>query len=192
MRRRDFLTLLGGAAAGSPLAARAQQPVPVIGFLSSFSQTQSARPIAEFRRGLNDSGLTEKAFTIEYRFADGQYDRLPSLAAELTHRPVDLIFAAAPPAALAAKAATTAIPIVFVVGFDPVTAGLVASLSRPRATLTFLESQLARVAAPRLCTVRIRDCFLPLQRNWSDLRLPLSEPLRRHRLRRKSTKVLGR
>ena len=78
MRRRDFLTLLGGAAAGSPLAARAQQPVPVIGFLSSFSQTQSARPIAEFRRGLNDSGLTEKAFTIEYRFADGQYDRLPS------------------------------------------------------------------------------------------------------------------
>src|SRR5271155_1568662 len=122
MRRRDFLTLLGGAGGGAPRAARAQQPVPVIGFLSSFSQTQSARPIAEFRRGLNDSGLTEKAFTIEYRFADGQYDRLPSLAAELTHRPVDLIFAAAPPAALAAKAATTAIPIVFVVGFDPVTA----------------------------------------------------------------------
>jgi putative ABC transport system substrate-binding protein len=136
MRRRDFLTLLGGAVAGSPLAARAQQPVPVIGFLSSFSQTQSARPIAEFRRGLNDSGLTEKAFTIEYRFADGQYDRLPSLAAELTHRPVDLIFAAAPPAALAAKAATTAIPIVFVVGFDPVTAGLVASLSRPGGNVT--------------------------------------------------------
>src|ERR1700730_13896820 len=136
MRRRDFLTLLGGAAAGSPLAARAQQPVPVIGFLSSFSQTQSARPIAEFRRGLNDSGLTEKAFTMEYRFADGQYDRLPSLAAELTHRPVDLIFAAAPPAALAAKAATTSIPIVFVVGFDPVTAGLVASLSRPGGNVT--------------------------------------------------------
>ncbi len=136
MRRRDFLTLLGGAAAGSPLAARAQQPVPVIGFLSSFRQTQSARPIAEFRRGLHDSGLTEKAFTIEYRLPDGQYDRLPSLAAELTHRPVDLIFAAAPPAALAAKAATTAIPIVFVVGFDPVTAGLVASLSLPGGNVT--------------------------------------------------------
>src|ERR1700683_1811087 len=136
MRRRDFLTLLGGAAAGLPLAARAQQPVPVIGFLSSFSQTQSARPIAEFRRGLNHSGLTEKAFTIEYRFADGQYDRLPSLAAELAHRPVDLIFAAAPPAALAAKTATTTTPIVFVAGFDPVTAGLVASLSRPGGNVT--------------------------------------------------------
>src|SRR5271170_4165573 len=135
MRRRKFIQGIAVSAAW-PLAARAQQPVPVIGFLSSFSQTQSARPIAEFRRGLNDSGLTEKAFTIEYRFADGQYDRLPSLAAELTHRPVDLIFAAAPPAALAAKAATTAIPIVFVVGFDPVTAGLVASLSRPGGNVT--------------------------------------------------------
>src|ERR1700688_3071106 len=137
MKRRDFITLLGGTAAAWPLAAHAQQTkVPLIGFLSSFSQTQSARPIAEFRRGLNDSGLTEKAFTIEYGFADGQYGRLPSLAAELTHRPVDLIFAAAPPAALAAKAATTAIPIVFVVGFDPVTAGLVESLSRPGGNVT--------------------------------------------------------
>jgi putative ABC transport system substrate-binding protein len=109
----------------------------VIGFLSSFSETQSARAIAEFRRGLNDNGLTEgQSVTIEFRFADGRYDRLRALAAELAYRPVELIFAAAPPAALAAKAATTSIPIVFVVGFDPVAAGLVASLSRPGGNVT--------------------------------------------------------
>ena len=137
MRRREFFGALGAAAAW-PLSVRAQQPgMPVIGFLSSFSETQSARPIAEFRRGLNDNGLTEgQSVTIEFRFADGRYDRLPALAEELAHRPVDLIFAAAPPAALAAKAATTSIPIVFVVGFDPVTAGLVASLSRPGGNVT--------------------------------------------------------
>jgi putative ABC transport system substrate-binding protein len=138
MQRREFITLIGGAAVTWPIAARAQRPaMPVIGFLSSFSETQSARPIAEFRRGLNDNGLTEgQGVTFEFRFADGRYDRLPALAAELVHHPVDLIFAAAPPAALAAKAATTSIPIVFVVGFDPVTAGLVASLSRPGGNIT--------------------------------------------------------
>jgi ABC-type uncharacterized transport system substrate-binding protein len=137
MRRREFFGALGAVAAW-PLSVRAQQPaMPVIGFLSSFSETQSARPIAEFRRGLNDNGLTEgQSVTIEFRFADGRYDRLPGLAADLAHRPVDLIFAAAPPAALAAKAATTSIPIVFVVGFDPVTAGLVTSLSRPGGNVT--------------------------------------------------------
>jgi putative ABC transport system substrate-binding protein len=137
MRRREFFGVLGAAAAW-PLSIRAQQSaMPVIGFLSSFSETQSAQPISEFRRGLNDNGLTEgQSVTIEFRFADGRYDRLPGLAAELAHRPVDLIFAAAPPAALAAKAATTSIPIVFVVGFDPVTAGLVASLSRPGGNVT--------------------------------------------------------
>jgi putative tryptophan/tyrosine transport system substrate-binding protein len=131
VRRRDFITLL--AAAAWPRAARAQQAgMPVIGVLSSFSETQSARPLAEFRRGLNDNGFTEgKSVTIESRFADGQYDRLPSMAAELVHRPVDLIFAAAPPAALAAKAA-----YFFFVGFDPVTAGLVASLNRPGGNIT--------------------------------------------------------
>ena len=109
----------------------------MIGVLSSFTRTQSRPQIAEFRRGLYDNGLAEgKNVVIESLFADGQYDRLPALVAELTHRPVDLIFAAGPPAALAAKASTTTIPVVFVVGFDPVTAGLVASLSRPGGNVT--------------------------------------------------------
>jgi ABC-type uncharacterized transport system substrate-binding protein len=137
MRRRNFISLLGGAATW-PLAAHAQQTkVPLIGFLSSFSQTQSARPIAEFRRGLSENGFTDgQNVTMELSYADGQYDRLPALADGLVRRPVDLIFAAAPPAALAAKAATTSIPVVFVVGFDPVAAGLVASLSRPGGNVT--------------------------------------------------------
>ena len=139
MRRRNFISLLGGAATW-PLAAHAQQTkVPLIGFLSSFSQTQSARPIAEFRRGLSENGFTDgQNVTMELSYADGQYDRLPALADGLVRRPVDLIFAAAPPAALAAKAATTSIPVVFVVGFDPVATGLVSSLSRPGGNVTGL------------------------------------------------------
>jgi putative tryptophan/tyrosine transport system substrate-binding protein len=138
MRRRDFITLFGGVAAAWPLAAGAQQrKMPMIGVLSSFTQTQSRPQIAQFRRGLYDNGLAEgQNVAIESLFADGRYDRLPALAAELTDRPVDLIFAAGPPAALAAKAATTTIPVVFVVGFDPVMAGLVASLSRPGGNVT--------------------------------------------------------
>jgi putative tryptophan/tyrosine transport system substrate-binding protein len=151
MRRREFFGALGAAVAW-PLFVRAQQPaVPVIGFLSSFSETQSMRPIANFRRGLNDNGFTEgQSVTIEFRFADGRYDRLPALAAELADRRVDLIFAAAPPAALAAKAATTSIPIVFVVGFDPVTAGLVASLSRPGGNATGITLYSNPLAQKRL------------------------------------------
>jgi putative tryptophan/tyrosine transport system substrate-binding protein len=138
MRRREFMSLLGSAAAAWSLPALAQQArMPMIGVLSSFTRTQSLPQIAEFRRGLYDNGLAEgKNVVIESLFADGQYDRLPALVAELTHRPVDLIFAAGPPAALAAKAATTTIPVVFVVGFDPVTAGLVASLSQPGGNVT--------------------------------------------------------
>jgi putative tryptophan/tyrosine transport system substrate-binding protein len=138
MRRRDFITLVGGATAVWSLAAGAQQRrMPMIGVLSTFTQTQSRPQIAEFRRGLYDNGLAEgQNVAIDYLFADGRYDRLPALSAELTQRPVDLIFAAGPPAALAAKAATTTIPIVFVVGFDPVVAGLVASLDQPGGNVT--------------------------------------------------------
>jgi len=112
MKRREFITLLGGAAAAWPLAARAQQSkVPVVGYLSSFTQTQSVQATAAVRRGLSENGLVEgKDFAIEFRFSDGQYDRLPGLAAELVSRPVALILGAGPPAAIAAKAQTTTIP----------------------------------------------------------------------------------
>ncbi len=136
MRRRDFIKVAGSAVAW-PLVARAQQPVmPVIGFLSSLSQAQS-QLIAAWRRGLSETGYEEgKNVAIEYRFAEGRYDRLPAFAAEFVRQPVDLIVALAPPAALAAKVATTTIPIVFIVGLDPVAAGLVASFNQPGGNAT--------------------------------------------------------
>ena len=137
MKRREFISLLGGAAAAWPLAAHAQQPMPVIGFLSSVSQAQTRHMVAAFQRGLGETGYVDgRNVTIDYRFVDGQYDRLPALASEMVRRPVSLILAAGPPAALAAKVATTAIPIVFIVGFDPVGAGLVASFNQPGGNAT--------------------------------------------------------
>jgi putative tryptophan/tyrosine transport system substrate-binding protein len=137
MKRREFITLLGGAAAWvSP--ARAQEPRQVIGFLSGFSSS-SALPHAmpAFFQGLKDAGFVEgRNISIEIRQADGHYDRLPSLAAELVGRDVTAIFAFDLPSALAAKAATKRIPIVFVIGADPVKAGLVDNLSRPTGNLT--------------------------------------------------------
>ena len=155
MRRRDFIKVIGGGAVAWPLAARAQQPTPVVGFLSAVSQTQTAHLVAAFRRGLKETGFVEGSnVVIEYRFADGQYDRLPAQATELVRRAVDVIVASGPPAANAARVATTSIPIVFVVGLDPVAAGLVASFNRPGGNATGITLVSGPLGQKRLELVR--------------------------------------
>ena len=148
MRRREFITLLGGAAVAWPMGARAQQTrMPVLGFLGSAAEADYKTTTAAVRRGLNEAGYAEKQnLLIEYRWANFQYERLPTLAAELAKLPVDVIFATGSVvSAIAAKSATASIPIVFANGSDPVQYGLVTSLNRPDGNvtgITFINSQL--------------------------------------------------
>jgi putative tryptophan/tyrosine transport system substrate-binding protein len=177
MRRREFIRLAGGAAASLPLAARAQQPAkPVIGYFH-FATPEYAPHAAAFLQGLNQTGYIEgQNVELAYRWAEGQYDRLPAMAADLVDRKVDLIAAFGPPLARAAKNATSTIPIVFEVGNDAVAAGLVASLARPggNATgLSILFTQLTPKRLELLCALILQPRTIALLVNPNS---PTAEP----------------
>jgi putative tryptophan/tyrosine transport system substrate-binding protein len=152
VRRRDFITLLGGAVAAWPLAARAQQPsMPVIGFVNSSSPHLYVPFVRAWHQGLGETGYAEgRNVAVEYRWAMGDYKRLPALIAELVRLPVGVLAATSGPAALAAKAANTAVPIVFTMAADPVELGLVASLARPGANITGVTQMTTEMGPKRL------------------------------------------
>jgi putative ABC transport system substrate-binding protein len=152
MRRREIITLIGGAAVAWPLGAHAQRPMPVVGFLNAASPGPLRQQVAAFREGLKESDYVEaQNVAVEYRWAEGQYDRLPALVADLVRRQVSVIVSGGgAPAVLAAKAATTTIPIVFVAGGDPIRAGYVTSLNRPGGNITGVYQFTSGLEAKRL------------------------------------------
>ena len=178
IRRRQFITLLGGAACALPLAARAQQPIlPVIGFLRSTAATGSEPLVRAFRQGLNEAGFVEgQNVAVEYRWADDHVDRIPGMTAELVSRRAAVIVANGI-AALGVKSATTAIPVVFTMGFDPVRTGLVTSLNRPGGNATgviFTQTDLAakqlgllHELAPKITTIAVLGDATNRSLTWS-------------------------
>jgi putative ABC transport system substrate-binding protein len=185
MRRRKFITLLGAAAAWPVMAPAQQRPMPVIGVLNMQTENSEVTRQAAYRRGLEEAGFVDgRNVTIENRFADGENERLPMLAAELVRRPVAVLMANTTPPAIAAKAATATIPIVFLTGVDPVKFGLVASLNRPGANVTgvtFLVNQVVSKRLELLCDVvpKARPVGMLADGNNSTLNLTLKKPLTR-------------